>query len=392
MEAVANGSSAARVAPLLDRVDDLATEIRRGGTAIRAGGPIPTSVITALQDAGVFAMLLPRSRGGAELSLPEGASVIEAMARADGSTAWVAMIAAGFATIWPRLPEETSRAAFAGGGMPLVRGAIAPKGVARRVPGGYRVSGHWPLASGDYRCDWVLAGCIVEGEQRDGIPEIRMMLVRDDEVTFAANWDALGLAGTRSDDFAIDDVFVPEAHGFDYFKSGEEAETLGRLPLLLTLLPAHCGVVLGIAAGALDDVAALASTKRSLLNPAAPLGEDGVFQFRFGQLSLRHAAARALFRSEIDALWQQAEAGDAIDANRRVGFRAMVAHVHRECMAVTDEAMALAGSAGVYRDSVLQQRWRDIRVANQHLAASAEIFQYWGALRLGLHPPVVEFL
>src|SRR3546814_20923846 len=48
---------------------------------------------------------------------------------------------------------------------------------------------------------------------------------------------------------------------------------------------------------------------------------------------------------------------------------AVIAYTHTECVAIVNEAFALAGSVPVYKKSALQRRWRDVRCAAQHYGA-----------------------
>ncbi|WP_375713748.1 hypothetical protein [Sphingobium sp. BS19] len=43
-------------------------------------------------------------------------------------------------------------------------------------------------------------------------------------------------------------------------------------------------------------------------------------------------------------------------------------------MTLVNEAMTLAGSTIVYSDHPMQRRWRDVRVAAQHAAASTDSY------------------
>jgi hypothetical protein len=61
--------------------------------------------------------------------------------------------------------------------------AATKTGEARRVPGGYRVSGRFPFVSGCHHCEWAFLGCIVvkDGAQRvnsNGVPETRQCFLR----------------------------------------------------------------------------------------------------------------------------------------------------------------------------------------------------------------------
>lgn len=98
-------------------------------------------------------------------------------------------------------------------GRPLLTGnLIFPCGTARRVKGGYRLSGRRPFGSGiDHACANFFAA-MVEGADP---PEFRILLVPKGDYTVLDTWHASGLRGIGSNDATVDDVFVPEYRTVD---------------------------------------------------------------------------------------------------------------------------------------------------------------------------------
>ena len=87
---------------------------------------------------------------------------------------------------------------LAAGGVPIA-GVFNPGGAgAPAANGGLVVSGRWPFASGVTYARWVLANVIVlddAGVPKPGIgglPEIRTVVVRNDDVTLIDDWFARG--------------------------------------------------------------------------------------------------------------------------------------------------------------------------------------------------------
>jgi alkylation response protein AidB-like acyl-CoA dehydrogenase len=371
---------------VLDSVRKLAPEIAQRSAEIEQNKNVPADLNKRLADAGAFRMMVPQVFGGEELSLPEAMAVIEQVARADGSAGWTVMIGADFAPVLGRFSRQVlENEIYADGPNTMARGAFAPKGVAVPTDGGYIVKGRWPLASGSYEHQWILACCIVtEGGQPritgQGIPEMKLVMLPAAEATFLDTWDSVGLRGTNSNDFVIEDRFVPDAHTADFFGPASVDAPLYRLPIRIALGPTHVAVVLGIAQGALDDLRVLAKTKRPAFKPGLRLAQDPVFQFRLGQLDLRLGAVRALAERETQLTWARAVAGEPVEQLESVRQRAMVAHAHTACVEIVNEVFSLAGSNALYNSSPLQRRLRDVRSAAQHAAASADIYQILGAL------------
>jgi indole-3-acetate monooxygenase len=377
---------AADTTTVLEAVRALTPEIAERADEIEKAKVVPADLLERLADAGAFRMFVARQYGGEEMSLPDAMAVIEEVSRADASTGWTVMIGADFAPVFARLSKEVlDSEIYPDGPNAMARGAFAPKGVAVVTEGGYIVNGQWPLASGSYEHQWVMGNCIVldNGAPRmsdAGIPEMKLAMVPTEQAQFLDTWDSVGLRATNSNDFVLKDVFVPEHHTGEFFGDSGVDTPMFRLPTRLALGPTHVAVVLGIAEGALDDVRKLAKTKRPAFNPGMRLAEDTVFQFRLGLLDTRLAAVRALAEKETQLMWDAAVAGEPITTMAAVRQRAMVARAHTECVEIVNEAFGLAGSNAMYSSSSLQRRFRDIRTAAQHVAASPEIYQIVGAL------------
>jgi alkylation response protein AidB-like acyl-CoA dehydrogenase len=269
------------------------------------------------------------------------------------------------------------------------RGTIAPKGVAVPSEGGYVVSGQWPFASGGPNPDLVVAHCVVmeNGAPRfgsGGVPETVLVLLRAAEVEFLDTWHVLGLRATDSRDFAVQEVFVPKQLTTNLFTATNCLEMpAGRLPLRVALAMGHAAVAIGIAEGALEDIADLARTKRAAMNPAAVLAEDPVFRHTLGEQSLRCLAARAMLEACTERAWQAALSGRTLTTREILEGKTMAGYITAECTKVVDFAYTQAGSASVYDGSSLQRRLRDIHTATQHVAATSEGYRTLGAALVG---------
>ncbi|WP_329223533.1 acyl-CoA dehydrogenase family protein [Streptomyces sp. NBC_01485] len=370
---------------VLDRVRALLPEIAARSAEGEDARAVPAEIVAALREAGVFRMALPRVWGGEQYGLLEGAQVVREIARADGSTGWTVQ-AASMAWFFVRsLPRETlEKEVFGSGADVMLRGAVAPKGLATPVRGGYRISGRWPLASGPFTPDWMLGGFLVEGAPPlpDGRPDMRVALLRPEQVTFLDTWDAVGLRATQSTDFTTDDVFVPEHHTGPMFSDNNIPAPLYDLPYSPTGA-SHDAVVLGALDGALDDLAELAATKRPAFNPRALLGEDPVFQEKFAELQLRAAALAALSEQTGRIVMARALGGEEPTPAEWFSYKGTTQHIHHEGIRILNELMTLSGSAGLYSTSPLQRRWRDVRCVSQHVVGNTGAMRQLGAVLSG---------
>jgi indole-3-acetate monooxygenase len=390
---MAEGQSAAAGSDVLAAVRKLAPEIADRSDEIDEQRRLPPELVQRLTDAGAFRILAPHQYGGEELDPVTAFRVIEEVAKADGSAGWTVMVCADFAPVFTLFPRETLDELYGSGPNVFARGALAPKGVAVAVEGGYIVQGRWPLASGSYEHQWAVGNCIVleDGKPRlqpTGVPEMRLVIVPADQAEIIQTWDAVGMRGTNSDDIVIGEQFVPERRAIDLFNGRSVLDTpLYRIPPRVLLGPTHIAVAAGIAQGAIDDLATMAKTKRPAFNPMLRLATDPVFQHKLGQLHTRLSALRALILDCAQRAWDCAVEGQPLPPEDILRSKSAVTYGHAECCAITNEAFAIAGSNAVYNSSTLQRRWRDARVAAQHVVASDDNYRYLGGFLAGEELP-----
>ncbi|WP_435218214.1 acyl-CoA dehydrogenase family protein [Streptomyces sp. bgisy034] len=370
---------------VLRRVRAYLPEIAARAAEAEAARAVPAEIIAALRQAGAFRMSLPGAWGGEQLDLVESARVVRELSRADGSTGWTVQ-AASMAWFFVRsLPRETlEKEVFGDGADVMLRGAIAPKGRAAAVKGGYRLSGRWPLASGSFTPDWMLAGFVVEGASPlpDGRPEMRVALLRPEQAAFLDTWDAVGLRATQSTDFTMDDVFVPERFTGPLVGDNNIPAPFYGLPYTATGA-SHDAVVIGCLEGALDDLAELAATKRPAFNPGVVIGEDPVFQEKFAELHLRTAALNALLEQTGRVVMDRALAREEPTPVEWFAYTGGHQHIHHEGSRILNEIMTLSGSSGLYSSHPLQRRWRDVRCVAQHVAGNNGSLRKLGAILSG---------
>jgi alkylation response protein AidB-like acyl-CoA dehydrogenase len=133
----------------------LTPRIAAAGEEIDAQRRLPPSLVEAMVDAGLFRMLLPRLAGGAEAPLPTFLTVVEEVARADGSCAWcLAQACVSAAAAVPYYEDGPVRQLFGDRRLVMANGT-GSSGRAVAVPGGYRVTAEWPFASGCTHATWL---------------------------------------------------------------------------------------------------------------------------------------------------------------------------------------------------------------------------------------------
>lgn len=360
----------------LDRVRALLPEIAERVTEIEKARAVPRDIVEKLRSAGVFRRYVPRSHGGDELWPDEGLTVIEEIASADASAAWVSAVGSEGASFYAYLPPATYDKIYASGPDVIHTGVINATGRAVRDGDGYRFSGRWSFASGSATADYICINGVLEdggaAPTAGGPPPTRFGVVPADQVEIVDTWHVSGLKGTGSNDIVLNDLFVPE----DWTGSFAELPSVPRHPLDQRPLLARFGmefaaVAVGIAQGALNDIVKIARDKI----PATAQGRlstDPVLQYMIGSLATDLHMARTLLHDVARADQASADAGIPDNASTLMR-RARLARAASVSSDVVDGCYNLSGTTGMFESCPLQRRLRDVRAVTQHFLLSSRV-------------------
>src|SRR5580693_5115138 len=199
---------------LVERAKALVPLIAREADEIERTRRLTPAVVSALIENGLYRALLPQSVGGAEAPPEVFMQMLEEIAKADASTAWCLGQCNVCAMTSAYLDADAAREIFSAPDSILAWGAIAH--AVQVVPGGYRISARWDFASGSRQANWLGAHVQVleaDGTKRlrpNGVPEIRTIVFPATDATMYEVWDVIGLSGTGTDSYSVDNLFIPE--------------------------------------------------------------------------------------------------------------------------------------------------------------------------------------
>ncbi|MDP9642259.1 alkylation response protein AidB-like acyl-CoA dehydrogenase [Actinopolyspora lacussalsi] len=373
---------------LLERVHVLAPTLRERAQEIEQHRCLPRDIVTSMREAGVFRMNMPRSWGGPELTSAQQIEVIEALAKADASVAWCAMIGADSGIYSGYLPDEKAREMFPRLDM-ITAGWIHPEGVAERVAGGYRVSGRWRFGSGCTHADWLVAGCKVYS---DGEPESdprgnrsenwRIMVARPEDFEILDTWHTTGLAGSGSRDYTVENLFVPEERSF----SLDEPRRDGPLHAAPdTILRKMAGVPLGVARAAIDYVRELAESRVDRAT-GDRWADKGRVQNAVATAEIQLSSARAAVFDSVHQQWEKLVSGTPQTAYERAAVALARYNAFRVARDIVNSLYDLVGGAAIYRTASPLDRWlRDCTTMCQHAVGQEQIVTSAGQLLLTGH-------
>ena len=373
---------------LMDAVESVRATLEAGAAESEEIATLPAASVAALYDSGLLRLKMPHVLGGAEADLVTQLDVLEAVSRIDPASGWCLMIgAASLGGLAAFLPDDAIEEVFVGGRPPKVAGAAAPSATATPVAGGYHITGRWQFGSGIQHAEWVSAGARVSGggDGDDRHPrQLRVVMPRH-KVKVHDNWQVMGLRGTGSCDFSVDDLFVPEQFAWDATltepRRGGALYRLGR-PGFVT--NEHSAFALGVGRRALDAVTAVAAAKMRGYNSVNLLAERPAFQRALGECDMRLRAARSLNVEILEAAWQSVCAGVTPPPALQAQLRGCATYTTDVAADVVSQAFRYGGGAALFTTSILQQCLRDINAAAQHQMVSDTAYENHGQFLLGL--------
>ncbi|HEX5326837.1 MAG TPA: acyl-CoA dehydrogenase family protein [Acetobacteraceae bacterium] len=363
--------------------------LQAAGPRIDAGRELPDDVLDAMHANRMFRLLLPRSVGGEELDAATYVQVVEAIAMGNGSAAWCMNQNSGCSMTAAYLAPAVARRLFAG-----PRGVLAwgqGKSRATKVEGGWRVSGTWLFASGSRHASWLGGHCPTfeaDGTPRlteEGKPFERTMLFPREAAKIEDVWHVLGLRGTGSDSYSVEDMFIADAYSVTRDREAERQEEglLYRFSTGNIYASGFGAVGLGIARAMLDEFTRLAAVKTAALS-ASPMRDSAVVQSLIGISDAKLRATRTwLIRVLTDVGASVAQSGQMTLAERLDIRQAATFAIH-QAREVVNAIWHEAGATAIFDTGPFERRFRDMNTVSQQVQGRHSHFETIGQHRLGM--------
>lgn len=369
-------------------LDDVIAEIAERREEFERLSHVPRDVIAKLKRTGIYRAATPKRFGGDARAPGEFLAMIERIATADGSAAWVASF--GSANLYlAALPVATQAAIYADGPDQVFAGGLFPVQNAAPEAGGYRVNGTWKFASGCKGADWLGVG-IGTGKPGEAPGKPRTAVFRPSQVEIVENWNVVGMQGTGSHDLRVTDQFVAEDWTFVRGGASTIDEPLYRYPTIAYAAQVLAVVNLGLARAALDVANHMAGGRRTTTG-APQLADRAYYRIELAKAEAQLRSARAFFYESTDSVWQSILAGNDVTPEQVSLLRLSATQIAREGADVVSRAYRLGGTMAIYRTHPLQRLMRDAMVVTQHAFLGEGNYDGAGAVFVGV-PPIPGYL
>ena len=375
---------------LIERARALQPLIAREADEIERTRRLTEPVVSALIENGLYRVLLPQSLGGTEAPPEIFMQVLEEIAKADASTAWCLGQCSVCAMTAAYLDPDAAHEIFNAPPGILAWGAIAHE--VQVVPGGYRATARWDFASGSRQASWLGAHVrVVEADgtprrKPNGAPEIRTILFPVASATMYDVWDAIGLNGTGTDSYSVDNLFIPEKFAAlrDEPAALRERGPLYKFTTNLTFGLGFAAVSVGVARATLDAAVDLARGKQP--QGLKVMRENNAVQGVIGRNEASLRAARAYLYATASEVWRDlTQGGEFTDEHRAAVRLASTWTIHRAA-SVVDAAYRMAGATAVFSANKFERRFRDMHTIAQQIQARDTHYEDVGKMILAADP------
>lgn len=338
--------------------------LRVPAAAAEAGKKLPDRQLEIIRERKWFKLFVPAPWGGLDLTLPQALELEEALAWADGSTAWVVTLCGG-AGWFAGFVDPAIRDGLFAAPESCLAGSGAVAGTAETAGDGYLVNGVWPYASGAEHATAFTANCLLTrgGEpltDATGVRQVAAFVFAREEVTLRRTWNSMGLAATGSHGFAVQQLTVPANRRFH--PEARHATLPGLVYQYPFLQLAETTLAVNLSGMAVRFLELSVDLLREPSGPPLAAAQ--------GRLD---EARRALFTA-VSETWRTLRDEGAIPARGLAqvsGASRQLAEVAREAV---DAVYPLCGLRAADLGCEINRVWRNLHTASQHalLRAAAE--------------------
>jgi 3-hydroxy-9,10-secoandrosta-1,3,5(10)-triene-9,17-dione monooxygenase len=193
---------------LLDQARALVPVLAERAAATNANRDVPPETIADFHRTGILRIIQPRRFGGLQLPFSLFSRIVEILTEGCASSGWVYAVLGEHQWLLASYPEQAQIDIWGDDPRAVASSSLAPRAVAERVPGGWRLTGQYSFSSGSTYAKWAIIGAFLD--KPGDATAIAYLLLPFTDIEIIDDWHVLGLAGTGSRSLRLRDVFVPE--------------------------------------------------------------------------------------------------------------------------------------------------------------------------------------
>ncbi|MDR3420454.1 MAG: acyl-CoA dehydrogenase family protein [Xanthobacteraceae bacterium] len=395
-----HSSATPTVQELVARARELAPLLRKNAPASEANRRLEEETVQAVRNAGLMKVCTPKRYGGWEMNTRAMLDISSAIAEADGGAAWVVNLTNICSWLVSLYPLKAQDEVFGADPDACISGVLNPTATAKKVDGGFRISGSWHYNSGGWHAQWAVLGMPIVDDKSEmidqGLAIIPMADLQREDTWFVAGMKSTGSICLKAKDVFIPDhriLSMPRAIEGGYpteMKSQEAFYRSAFIPILAIIL---VGPILGLGRAALDFVRQKAASRTIAYTFFEKQSSSVAFQLQLAEAALMIDTAHFHAYRAANDIDDAAARGVYPDMLIRTRVRADTGYVVEKITQAIDKLMFAHGSAGFAESSPLQRIWRDAAVASRHAVVLPPIgYEVYGKALLGVENNVTPLV
>jgi len=369
---------------LLERARALVPRLAERAPAAAAMRRVPPETIAEYHEAGIMRILVPKRFGGLQGRFSIFSRIVEELTWGCASSAWVYAVLAEHQWIVTAYPEQAQIDVWGDNPTAVAASSLAPRAVATRTAGGWRLSGRYSFSSGCDYAQWAILGAFL-GEMGD-MRHAAYLLVPFSDIEIVDDWHALGLRASGSKSLLLHDVFIPEHRAVliaDFYAGNVPgAQVHPDYPVVWAprgFLVSYSLPPVAIALGGKALEVATRALATRVSRGVTRLAESEVVQMAVGEAGAAIDVATRLLHWGRDYSSEAVASGRSIPAWEALRARRDMVYAQHQVKWAVDRLCELCGARWTYDSDPLQEIRRDIEIILTHHAASRQAAMVpWG--------------
>ena len=369
--------AARSIEQLVDEISALHSQFDATAAESEELGDAPQALVDLMRQIRVPMIKAPLEVGGDRLLLADQCRYFTALSYSNPTAAWTGFNHAGAAAAaGSRLSDDGIDLLFGSDPSPFLAAVAIPTGTFTRVDGGVLMNGTWNYASGVRHADWAMLTAIEAVEQ----PSVTLAVIRTADATVHGDWNVMALKGTGSVSITAKDVFVPTALTVDPMEPPKRGGAIYGLNYTIFVAGENLGFTFGVCNRFIDELVVYARGKSRGFD--GRLADRGAFQYELGKSSQQLQAVQAHALATLATVDDAMENGKEFTARGEAAVAAMTAYCTETAVSAISRLMSFAGAGALFNSSPLQRCFRDAQGSAQHLVASNQSLDRYGAVLL----------
>ncbi|SDN61829.1 p-hydroxyphenylacetate 3-hydroxylase oxygenase component [Pseudomonas jinjuensis] len=380
--------------PLLEDLKAILPTIAANAARAEKDRMAPAENIALLKGIGMHRAFQPKAYGGLEISLPEFADCVVALAGACAGTAWAFSLLCTHShqmalfsrqlqdDVWGTNPDATASS------------SIAPFGRVEETEGGVIFNGEMGWSSGCDHAEWAIVG--FRRQAGEGEPPVySFAVVPRSDYEIRDDWFVSGIRASGTKTLILKDVFIPN-HRIEAAKDMMEGRSAGfglypdskifYAPYRPYFASGFAAVSLGIAERMLT-VFAEKTKNRVRAYTGVNVGTATPALMRLAESTHQVAAARAFLEKTWEDHAEHGRQKRYPDRQTLAFWRTNQAYAVKMCIQAVDRLFEAAGGSAWFESNELQRLFRDSHMTGAHAYTDYDVCtQILGRELMGLEP------